>query len=238
MSDQEPCPWAVKNPDKAGGSRDCLAWRRVCKPADCYRKRDYQNRRRSAVSAYRKFPGNPYQVARRQVRDRNDVGVCSWCGGEILRADGHAVDKRRTWHSGKGDEPDCLGEYFRHTRAPDQLAFLIERDGIGCAICSKVVGRWKYRRAWKTDEFGGRFVHGLAHEENGVCRFTWSSGLQVDHVLALALVVLEVPEAERWRYWGPVNLQALCDACHKAKTAEDVRRIKAARALAELGEAI
>lgn len=54
-------------------------------------------------------------------------------------------------------------------------------------------------------------------------------GSDVDHVLALGLVVLIIPEPERWKWWGLMNLQILCFDCHKAKTREDVRKIRNAR---------
>ena len=48
-------------------------------------------------------------------------------------------------------------------------------------------------------------------------------------LLALALVVITIPEAERWTYWGPRNLQGLCHDCHAAKTANDRRALTEAR---------
>lgn len=222
---ERPCAWAIANPDRMPpGARFCIGWSCRSEPKNCHRKRDAANRRKAEQSAYRKFPGNDVQQARSasvlaaddsvgpdatfdermEARDavRLPKGRCNWCEGEILKPGGAEVNLRRGWHDGRGGEPDCLGDFFAHTRAEYQLRLLQERDGPACRCCGE-------RKA-----------------------------SDVDHVLALALVVLQIAPAERWRYWGPMNLQGLCSRCHADKTAADVRLIKAARKLDALEEAI
>jgi 5-methylcytosine-specific restriction endonuclease McrA len=66
-----------------------------------------------------------------------------------------------------------------------------------------------------------------------VARFSWafwSSALQVDHRIPLALVCY-LPPDERRSYFGPTNLQLLCHGCHKEKTREDTARIRAFQAM-------
>jgi len=264
----KPCAWAKKNPQKNLGHGDhCFGWSCLHHPDRCDRKASWERHRKAEASSYRKFPGNDVQQARKakfkalvdgfggkgltedqwatvheQMGDR--PGRCTWCAGEILRPDGHAVDKRRTWHSGKGSEPDCLWDFYCHTRQPEQLIELLRRQGPRCSGCDKASGRWSrlgdvdpverrarpdpyWRKAYPAETYVGPF-----------CSISWASGLEVDHALALALVVLLIPPADQWRYWGPMNLQGLCNACHKDKTADDVRKIRAARALAAVPEAI
>lgn len=222
---ERPCAWAIANPDRVQPTAKwCVGWSCRDEPKNCHRKRDAANRRKAELSAYRKFPGNDVQQARAErlaaARDalgpdathddrmeamdalRLPKGRCNWCEGLILKPDGYRTNTRRGWHDGRNGEPDCLGEFFAHTRAEYQLRLIRERDGPLCKVCGE-------RRAG-----------------------------DVDHVLALALVVVLIPAAEAWRYWGPMNLQGLCSPCHSAKTRDDVRRIKAARALSAIPEAI
>lgn len=145
------------------------------------------------------------------------------------------VNRRRGWHDGRLGEPDCLFEYYVHTRQPEALAFLVGRDGPGCAHCGEFAGRWSWRPKRRVNELGLRwFDPQEAQDVDGpdgpMCAVTWASSLQVDHRLALAIVALTIPEAERWVYWGPMNLQGLCHPCHVAKTRQDVIDLKATRA--------
>lgn len=241
-----PCAWALEHqPD---GLTYCSGWRKVCEPKKCERRKYAARRRAQALTEYRKFPGNPFQVETKEkaqaarasgVKDWQVAalpkGHCRWCGGPIwsTKKPGE-VHKQRTWHNGRAEEPDCLWRYYLHTRAENQLTFLVRRDGPGCRQCGKCVGRWAFQRQWvKGDPWGGYYRDDAAQEEDGpdgpFCRIWWSSGLQVDHILALALVVIQIPEARRWRFFGPTNLQGLCHACHVEKTRADVVAIKAAR---------
>lgn len=251
------CPWAQANPIESRGFGACTSG--SCDMHEggkrCERKKGAQQRRKAEGAAYRKFPGNPLQQARTArvwaaIRAGESVdnahlgpGRCKWCEGEILKPGGGEVNLRRGWHDGRGDEPDCLFEYYAHTRQPEQLAAIIERDGTRCACCGEEKGRWVAGRRYTPEQvasWGGSFLRYFPPETHvgpwtAVHR---QASLECDHVLALALVVLTIPAAEQWRYWGPMNLQGLCSRCHADKTAADVRLIKAARKLAEIPEAI
>lgn len=261
------CPWAKANPIEAGGFAGCI-WG-DCTMHDggtkCARKKGRANRRKAEQSAYRKFPGNDVQQARsariEAARDavgpdasfeermaagdafRLPKGRCQWCDGEILKPGGAELNTRRGWHDGRGDEPNCLGDYYRHTRGPDQLQAIISRDGTRCACCGEEKGSWLPGRIWTPEQvirWGGEWVRRYPAETYVA---EWlpvhrQAALEVDHILALALVVLQIAPADRWRYWGPMNLQGLCSRCHSDKTARDVRLIKAARNLDAIEEAI
>jgi hypothetical protein len=205
----KPCPWAVANPDKAQGSNHCTSWRQ-CAPKDCNRKRYAAQQAAKERSAYRKFPGSPYQQdcdarlaalraagTKAYFEDVHPRGHCRWCGGGIRNPKNpSALHLHRTWHAAKmAGEPDCLTQYFLHTRSDSQLWHLRDRDGPMCAQC------------------------GERH------------GSDVDHRLALGLVVLVTPLIDRWTWWGPGNLQLLCHPCHVAKTRADVVAMKRARLL-------
>lgn len=222
----QPCKWATETGQK---NPECYGWSE-CRSGGCCRKTMDQKHRRAKASAYRKFPGKP-----RAFPDlKRMTGVCTWCEGAVMdpKRPGE-VSKRRNWHDGRDGEPDCLGLYYAHTRQPAQLAYLLERDGLKCAQCGDLSGRWtgrgvnpeylrSYSAAWRR----------LYPERVYVGRFTqieWASGLEVDHRLPLGLVVRVIPEAERWRYWGPDNLQGLCRDCHKAKTKADTAAIREAK---------
>lgn len=240
-----PCAWAQKNPQKNLGHGDhCFGWSCLHHPDRCDRKATWERHRKAEASSYRKFPGSDVEQARVREKRSCDPGRCRWCGGEIVRADGHAVDKRRTWHSGKGSEPDCLWDFYCHTRQPEQLIELLQRHGPCCAKCGDVTGRWFRGREIDPVECRNRAdpywakTYPAKTYVGPFQQIAWEAGLEVDHVLALALVVLLIPPADQWRYWGPMNLQGLCNGCHKAKTADDVRKIRAARALADVPEAI
>lgn len=204
----------------------------------CERKRQAAQRRKHERAHYRKFPGNPVQVARAAGLRPRGKAECTWCGQSIRdhKRPGH-LNPRRSWHDGRNGEPNCLGAYYCHTRGPDQLAYLLARLGPRCAGCGDISGRWGDRQAVDPDDLRARpgpYWAKAYPPDVYVAPFTrvqWTHvSLQVDHRLALALVVLIVPEADRWAYWGPRNLQLLCHACHVQKTKADVVALKAARA--------
>lgn len=237
-----PCPWAV---ERSLDADYCLTWKKtVCPPAKCERKLYAAKERAREMRRYREFPGNPFQVATKaRAKAAREAGVtdwwgaalakghCRWCGGAIWSdKDPTKLNLRRTWH------PKCLHRYYLHTRAETQLPFLIDRDGPGCRTCGKAVGRWGRHQSWQTGEAivlepgsDSYWARRVGPAEGPFCSIWWESGLQVDHVLALGLVVLTVPPATRWRFWGPTNLQAICHDCHVVKTAADVAAMKAAR---------
>lgn len=237
------CPWSV-----AQGFDDYRLWctRSVlCEPKKCERKAYAGQERAREMRRYREFPGNPFQVATKakamafreaKVDDwwgaALPKGHCRWCGGEIWSdKDPTKLNLRRTWH------PDCLHRYYLHTRAETQLPFIVERDGIGCRTCGKAVGSWGRSSDWRTGEAiayepgntDNYWVRRVGPAEGPFCSIYWQSGLQVDHAIALGVVVLTIPEARRWRFWGPTNLQGLCHDCHVTKTKADVVAMKAAR---------
>lgn len=237
-----PCPWSEER-----GHDDYRHWcnrRPLCEPKKCERKAWAAKERAAEMRRYREFPGNPFQVeteAKAKAAKERGVkdwwaaalpkGHCRWCGGAIENEKKPGtLNLRRTWH------PACLHRYYLHTRAETQLPFLVQRDGIGCKACGKPVGKWWTPRHWQTGEV--RIISDgpengwhdwIGPKEGPACAMSWSSGLQVDHVLALALVVLQIPERIRFRWWGPTNLQGLCAPCHNAKTKADVAAIKEAR---------
>lgn len=240
------CPWALENqPD---GVTYCTQWKALCEPKKCSRKQYAAKERARLLSEYRKFPGNPFQVetkakamaARAAGVEDNwaaalPKGHCRWCGGPIWseKRPGE-VNKQRSWHNGRGEEPHCLWRYYLHTRAENQLNHLIHRDGIGCRSCGAPVGRWAWRRAWIKNELGfGYYDDKQAFVQDGpdgpFCSIWWASGLQVDHILALAIVALRIAPEKRWRWFGPMNIQGLCVPCHVVKTKADVVALKAER---------
>lgn len=217
------CAWRVANPDKPHGGSGTYCWGWSCRtdPKTCSRKAHAAQKRKAEQAAFRKFPGSPYQQARQARWDAavaeqqavargahltdaqwalvraagaHQPGHCTWCGDQIRSVKNPAaLDLRRTWHSGKGREPDCLLAYYLHTRADTQLPWLRANRGPVCAGCGE------------------------------------RPGAQVDHRLALSLVVLLILPPYRWAYWGPGNLQLLCHPCHVAKTRQDVADLKALR---------
>lgn len=146
------------------------------------------------------------------------VGFCQWCGEPIVEPTAKAT--RRTWHVGRGGEPDCLHAYYLHTQLAHQLAHLIERDGEACQACGnpsplKVVSQ--------------RVISGSTRPFavwEGVEWWTpWSPvrfepDRHVDHITPLWLVAELPPEERRW-YFGPENLQILCRDCHTDKTSRE-----------------
>lgn len=176
----------------------------------------YRQEREKILRQKRVFPGPPC----------DGQGGCRWCGKTILDAKGQP-SKTRSWHK------DCLHTYFLHTRAETQLPHLIERDGKGCKNCGVWAGRWGH--IWTENNPVDSLARrpDLARWLEGVdwptTFITWFSGLEVDHVVALALVA-HLPDDERRWYFSPENLQGLCHRCHVAKTTEDRRKIRALQA--------
>lgn len=225
------CPWAVANPEHNRGHDTCVGWN--CDVFDggkkCDRKAGAARRRKAEASAYRKFPG------RSDVPAARGSG-CGWCREPVANGVRNA---RRGWHDGRHGEPDCLRTYYEHTRQDAQLAALIRRDGPACASCKTLVGRW-FRESRPSDpeklrSWGAAWVRTYPAETYvGETSFVgWASSLEVDHRLALGIVVLTIPEPERWRYWGPMNLQGLCHDCHALKTKTDTAEIRRLRKLAD-----
>jgi hypothetical protein len=142
---------------------------------------------------------------------RGIVGSCRWCGG----AD---VQKPSVyWH------PVCVDAYKAHTDPGHQLELLLTRDGPRCRCCraggyraagSHVarpagMGWDEYFKLWRDPEAPGRYT-----------TLGPAIPLEVDHVRPLWSVA-HLPDDERRHFFGPTNLQLLCAACHKAKSARE-----------------
>jgi hypothetical protein len=212
----------------------------TCHPIDrkhCFKnvekrlEHSYREEHKAMVRGRRQFPGPPF--------DGKGLpkGHCRWCGEPIKKPNGE-INLRRTWH------PDCLHEYNLHTDHETQRAFIVQRDGPGCADCGVAVGRWQHhgmedieeRRCgtdlywlekYPRDRYPGPF-HWCA----------WNSGLEVDHQIALGLIA-HLPDEERRPYFGPDNIKGRCHACHAVKTKEDTRKIRALqKELADAGKSI
>lgn len=216
-SHNDPC---VSRP----GAR-CTGWggcEKVC--ARVKRERDQARAKRSKEVRGFEMPHHPTS---------GKVGWCRWCGGEILFDKGKRAGERHTsrlWH------PECVHVWKLHTDRYVQQAHLARRDGIGCVECGKVQGR--YVRVWTMPTMervlADSKTHGWLREAAGpLTVIMWTSGLAVDHRVPLWQVE-RLPEDERRRYFGPTNLQQLCDPCHASKTAREAAERAAARRAAKL----
>jgi hypothetical protein len=200
----------------------------------CYRdplkrlEHTYRERHLKALREKRVFPGAPFRGAK---------GVCWWCGEALPRTKKGTI-VQRVFHNGRNGEPDCAHQEDLHTQMTVQRAFLLKRDGLGCRACGGVEGKWSawarlddqdlVDRWWAGDGWAGRsWMKGVFKERPGpLSLVTWHTSLEVDHVVALALVA-HLPAEKRRPYFGPTNLQLLCAACHKVKTRSDTRAIRA-----------
>lgn len=164
----------------------------------------------------REFPALP----------RCPMGTCYWCRKPIV----HGRRKQRSMHDGREDEPNCRYQYDLRLTLDTQRSYLLDRDGNGCASC----GVWKGRhgaiwtdatddrvestwstRAWIRERFGVMPAGPLTY-------IGWSTALEVDHRIALAVAWLAFPDPERRRwFFSPANLRLLCHDCHALKTQED-----------------
>lgn len=155
---------------------------------------------------------------------RGIAGTCKWCG----RAD---VKKPAIyWHR------ECVNEYHLHTDMSVQYSFLCQRDGEKCAICGDRPvqwvrkgefgnGQWAEPFPWEGSRDTPEYVDALRafRREHPYPRYTSVSlriGLDVDHKVPL-WSVSHLPDDERRRYFGPVNLWLLCTKHHKEKTAKE-----------------
>lgn len=239
-----PCAWAQEGEHGPAQHRYCIGWNDACERKGCERKRGAAQRRKAELAEYRKFPGNDLQQARRaRIAAAREAGAdptglglpsghCQWCEGPILKHDGTgALNTRRGWHDGRNGEDDCLLDYNQHTRAENQLPLLVRRQNGCCAGCGKNMASWASHRTIDPDvarTWGPSWVRlfpvdiyiGPFQQISRVAPF------QVDHVIPLAIVVLTIPKAEQWTYWGPLNLQGLCHDCHVQKTRLDVQNLK------------
>lgn len=221
------CPHAGDNP---ADYRYCIGWNDDCATKACERLKYRQQEARRKASEYRKFPGKP------RGPNYGKRGYCWWCDQIIIDPKTGEASKRRGKHDGRDGERNCAHEFDLHTRNEVQLAFIIGRDGTKCSACGEEKGSWVHKGHTSDPEklrsWGPSWVR-YYPPDIYVGEFTQigrTASLEVDHILCLALVVLTIQERQRWRYWGPSNIQGLCASCHRVKTTEDVRLIKEARA--------
>ena len=181
-----------------------------------------------------------------EAMKRGVVGVCKWgCGRPVAKP-------ALYWHK------ECFEAYSLHTRAADQKAFLIERDGRRCAMkgCGAVPVKWLHdtyghrefadtrrfytpepdelAKLWPTDPAAGIPWRDLTPEQRayGEHYRVWQDcALEVDHRVPL-WEVAHLPPDERRPYFGPENLWLLCQACHKAKTKREAAERAAQRRFA------
>ena len=173
----DPCPWVAQLTPEQRGARGeefehCYSWGDGC-AWSCARKRaDARDRRNEARrEGPRVFPmptgGNC-----------GKFGWCRWCGGELEGKNA----KRRGWHDGREDEPNCAYEYRLHTRLEDQYPFLVDRDGERCWDCGETPLKVIRGHLITHIDWGG----GRATEYVGNwCQIEIKPALDVDHEIPL-----------------------------------------------------
>jgi hypothetical protein len=129
----DPCPWIAQlSPEERGERTDhCMGHGDHCAKR-CYRKALADKYARQ--DALRARGGGPRAFPAPRGQHYGQRGWCSWCDGEITTKNA----SRRGWHDGRDGEPDCLREFYLHTRPAEQRAFVIERDGERCWDCREV----------------------------------------------------------------------------------------------------
>lgn len=156
---------------------------------------------------------------------RGSLAFCQWCGeGPILHYGGKRKGEpntRRAWHDGREDEPDCLHEYYLHTRRDVQFRFVAERDGLKCCDCGASPEKWV--RGPETSQpiyrDHPKWESGLSY----IARYTIverRTALELEHDIPLWLTT-HLPDEERRRYFGPTNLLLRCRVCHSKKSARE-----------------
>jgi hypothetical protein len=158
---------------------------------------------------------------------------CRWCGRPITsgRAD-------RTWHDGRGDDPDCRFEYLLHTNRLIQWNYIAQRDGEVCCLCGEAEMKWL---AEPETFIGGR---GWIDRENPLCEWVggtsytpvrWVSALELEHTVPLWSTTHLAPQQRRF-FFGPGNLKLMCRRHHAEKTAAETEtRAKEKRQAEKLG---
>jgi 5-methylcytosine-specific restriction endonuclease McrA len=160
---------------------------------------------------------------------------CRWCEVEITLG-----RRDRTFHDGRGDEPDCSYEFRLHTRREVQFAYVEHRDGLKCWDCGAAPEKWLRDARGALTYIGGSSDF---TDRDGV---TWVAGThfcRVERVTALELEhdvplwrTTHLSDAERRRFFGPENLRLRCKACHGPKTAQEAKaRAKEKRQADKLG---
>ncbi len=147
---------------------------------------------------------------------RQPQGVCQWCAGAILHPEGHKKagqpNTRRTWHA------ECATKYLVATQSQAQRNACWARDQGKCAACRVVAIGLRFRR--------GPTVYMWGYQTGEYCP-VWpvrDDRWDADHIRPLWSAPADVALDERDAWFGLENLQTLCRACHKAKSAREARR--------------
>ncbi len=166
-------------------------------------------------------------------------GMCRWCDLPVLDA---GKPTKLTWH------PECVATYKVIFWPAETRRAVLERDGGVCASCGRDTVAWladKYswqgRRGlddWLLKaEAKSRFGHWWTDEKRTWMREQerllivergWPVGdesvWQHDHIVCLKLA-----DPNDLSYWRLGNIQTLCTPCHKRKTKEDLKAIRASK---------
>ena len=143
-------------------------------------------------------------------------GICRLCQQEIYEPTGDTLNRRRSWHTG------CYQVWCIATQASYARWVIEERDRCICAGCGKLAVKARQGRVIAyPPRYGWSEI--APHAWGDYSAVYWDHDWENDHIVALA----EAPRA-LW-YWLPGNMQTLCTACHKAKTAEQAARKSRAR---------
>lgn len=141
-------------------------------------------------------------------------GTCKWCADAILYPAGHkraGEAEKRNWH------PGCVTKYLIATQSQAQRKACWERDRGKCAGCGVVATKPGWRRG------GTVYMYGyLTGEYSAVWPVTidlWDA----DHITPLWSAPADMALSDRERWFGLENLQTLCRACHKAKSAREAK---------------
>jgi 5-methylcytosine-specific restriction endonuclease McrA len=153
---------------------------------------------------------------------------CPWCG--IVE-----TAKRRRWH------PDCVTAYRVACFSDDQRKALWKRDRGVCVECGTVAEdrfvRWEHQHSmwWTAERLERVVLHsyladpGAWTEAQTHIRGIWTSTWHADHRMPLWRAPRDVALADRRLWWGLENLQTLCEAHHKTKTAREAAERAALR---------
>lgn len=170
-------------------------------------------------------------------------GVCRWCDQPIL--DKNGLPGQRTWH------PACVVDHDVTVNPGSTRQAVFQRDHGICACCgldsearkrywvdTERLWYWLARRHFDDEFSAGRIpftswgeAYSLARADlarqmkaAGAVSLT-ESAWQHDHIRPL------VDANGDLQFWRLANIQTLCTACHKAKTAREARERAALRKL-------
>lgn len=164
-------------------------------------------------------------------------GRCRWCAEKIVYGEGHKragqIITRRTWH-----EP-CVRIYKIAAWGEATRRAVYQRDKGVCAECKKASGRrqvgWNRKPAqWIPFEQFAWLMPSSELDPSSYCSRVWPNwenlAWEADHIVPLWSLPEMIPFDQRERWWGLENLQTLCEAHHKAKSAREAALRAALRA--------